>query len=347
MPPVIVLSQRNTNRNVLEDDLKKLARVFLSTIGLLVAADAYAGQTLKIGHVLPAKSQFSEAIRVMNEELQKRTAGAYTIEEYPASALGSGKAMLDGVKLGTIDMVMSSSGGALAQFNPEVGILDLMLLFRDEAHADAVLDGPIGAALLETFKAQDTVGLAWGENGFRHLTNSVRPVKVPADLKGLKIRLSESDIYKKAFQTLGAEPFALPFAQLYPALQNGQADGQENPITTMVGSKLQEVQKHITLSYHTYAPAAILINKDLFSELPPDHQAAFVEAAKAGAKASRDYVRKQDADGLATLKTSSIQITPNSDFDRTAFEAALKPFYDEYAKQFTMEKITAIKNVKP
>lgn len=326
--------------------MKTLTCALLSVLSL-VAADAQAGQVLKFAHVLPAKSQFSEAARVFNEELQKRTGGAYSIEEYPASALGSGTALLEGVKLGTIDMVMSSAGGALAQFNPAVGILDLMLLFRDEAHADAVLDGPIGAALLESFKDRDTVALAWGENGFRHLTNSVRPITTPADLKGLKIRLSESDIYKNAFKTLGAEPFALPFAQVYPALQSGRADGQENPITTIVGSKLHEVQKYITISNHTYAPAVILINKDFFADLPADHQKAFVEAARLGGKASRDFVRKGDAEGMVQLKASSITITPAATFDRAAFEAALAPFYAEYAKQFTMEKITAIKNVKP
>lgn len=326
--------------------MKRFSCSVLVAMGLFAATAAQAGQTLKVGHVLPKGSQFSEAIRVMNEELKKSTNGAYQLEEFPASALGSGQAMLDGVKLGTIDMVMSSAGGALAQFNPKVGILDLMLLFRDPAHADAVLDGPIGAELLESFKAQDTIGLAWGENGFRQLTNSVRPVKVPGDMKGLKIRLSESEIYKAAFATLGAETFPLPFAQLYPALQSGKADGQENPVTTIVGSKLQEVQKYITLSNHTYAPAAILINKDLFEGLPPDAQKAFIAAAKAGGKASRTFVRKRDEEGMAALKSSGIQITAGSDFNRAAFETALKPFYEQYAKQFTMEKITAIKNVK-
>ena len=326
--------------------MKRLSCAVLAVLGLLAATAAHAGQTLKVGHVLPKGSQFSEAVRVMNEELKKNTAGAYQLEEFPASALGSGPAMLEGVKLGTIDMVVSSSGGALAQFNPKVGILDLMLLFRDAAHSDAVLDGPIGTELLQSFRAQDTVGLAWAENGFRQLTNSVRPVKTPADLKGLKIRLSESDIYKDAFTTLGAEPFSLPFAQLYPALQSGKADGQENPVTTIVGSKLQEVQKYITLSDHTYAPAAILINKDSFDALPANVQKAFVEAAKAGAKASRAFVRKRDEDGMAALKASGIQITNGADFDRAAFEVALKPFYEKYAKQFTMEKIMAIKNTK-
>jgi len=313
---------------------------------LVASAGAQAQEKLRIGHVLPKGSQFSEAVRVMGEELQRRTNGKYVLEEHPASALGSGPAMLEGVKLGTIDMVVSSTGGALAQFNPAVGILDLMLLFRDEAHVDAVLDGPIGTALLESFKEVGVVGLAWGENGFRQLTNSLRPIRTPADIKDMKMRIAESELYKQAFMTLGAQPFTMPFAQLYPALKTGQAEGQENPITTIVGSKLHEVQSHITISHHTYAGAAILINKELFDEMPADVKAAFVEAARAGAKASRQFVRTRDREGFATLKASNITITPASEFDRVAFEKALEPFYKDAAKRFTEEKILAIKNSK-
>ncbi|CAO3432349.1 TRAP transporter substrate-binding protein [Azospirillum endophyticum] len=313
---------------------------------LMAAGNALAQEKLRLGHVLAKGSQFSEAVRVMNEELQRRTNGRYVIEEHPASVLGSGPAMLDGVKLGTIDMVMSSAGGALSKFNPKVGILDIALLFRDEGHADAVLDGPIGTSLLDTFKDQGVVGLAWGENGFRQLTNSLRPIKTPADLKGMKIRIAESELYKQAFETLGAQPFTLAFAQLYPALKSGQAEAEENPVTTIVSSKLQEVQSHITLSYHTYAPAAILINKELFDELPPDVKTAFVEAAKAGGKASRAFVRAGDKEGMKALQASGITITPTAQFDRAAFEQALQPFYAEMAKQFTAEKIQEIKAYK-
>lgn len=326
--------------------MKRITGVLAAVITIFAASQSQATETLKIGHVLPKGSQFSEAIKVMNEELAKSTNGQYQLEEYPASALGSGGAVLDGVRLGTVDMVMSSSGGSLSNFNPNVGILDLMMLFRGPAHADAVLDGPIGAELLETFKEQDTVGLAWGENGFRQLTNSVRPIKEPEDLKGLKLRLTASEIYKTAFTTLGANTFTLPFSQLYQALKSGEADAQENPVTTILGSKLQEVQKYITLSYHTYAPAVILINKDLFDEYPPEVQEAFVAAARAGGQASRDFVRNRDAEGIEVLKASGITITPAEEFNRAAFEKALEPFYAKYAEQFTMEKIQAIRDTK-
>jgi len=326
--------------------LKRITCVLATAFMMFSASHAQAAETLKIGHVLPKGSQFGEAIKVMNEELAKSTGGQYQLEEYPASALGSGGDVLDSVSLGTVDMVMSSSGGSLSNFNPKVGILDLMMLFRGPEHADTVLDGPIGTELLETFKDKNTVGLAWGENGFRQLTNSVRAVKEPADLKGLKIRLTASEIYKAAFTTLGAETFVLRFSQLYQALKSGEAQAQENPITTILGSKLHEVQKYITMSYHTYAPAVILINKDLFDEFTPEVQEAFVAAARAGGQASRDFVRKRDVDGIATMEAAGVTVTPAEEFNRAAFEEALAPFYATYGEKFGMDKIDAIRNTK-
>ncbi|MBF0562403.1 MAG: DctP family TRAP transporter solute-binding subunit [Alphaproteobacteria bacterium] len=324
--------------------MKRVLSVFLPAMMLLISGPVFAEQVLKAGHVLAPGSQFGAAITAMNEVLQKELGGKIRIQEYPASALGAGGAMLKNVELGTQDILISSAGGALGDFNPPVGILDLMLLFRDNAHAYAVLDGPIGKELLDTFKDKGMVGLAWAENGFRHLTNSKHPIRVPDDLKGIKIRLSESTIYKDAFKTLGAEPFSLPFAQVYQALQSGQADAQENPITTIVSAKLQDVQKFFTFSNHTYAPAAILINKEIFEEFDPATQAALRKAAVAGAVASREFVRKSDEAGLAKLKESGVAI--NTDFDRAAFEKALEPFYQSYSKQFPMDKIMAIKNTK-
>ena len=324
--------------------MKSLTALLFALAIVSATPTAQAQQILKLGHVLPSDSQFGAAARVFGEEIAKRTNNKFRIDENPGSKLGSGKAMLAALKLGTIELLISSSGGALEEFNPAVGILDLMLLFRNREHAYSVLDGPIGQDLLDSFKAQGVVGLAWAENGFRQLTNSKQPVKAPGDLKGMKIRLSESNIYKRAFETLGASPGLLPFAQVYSALQSGQYDGEENPVTTIANAKLYEVQKYITLSDHTYAPAAILINDDVFKDLSPDEQTIFLEAAHLAAKASRDYVKQHDEAGLTKLKEGGMVVS--TDFDRAAFEKALDPFYQEYAKRFTMEKIMAIKNTK-
>ena len=312
---------------------------------LLVSGAAQAEQILKCGHVLAANSQFSAAVKAMNEDIQKRTNGRYRIEEYPASALGSGPAMLEATKLGTQDIIISSTGGALSKFNPEAGLLDLVGLIKNNAHADAVLDGPIGKQLLDSFTKVNIKGLAFGEQGFRQLTNNVRPIFSPKDMAGLTFRLAESEIYVKAFQTLGAKTVTIPFAQVYQTLQSGRADGQENPIPTILSAKIQDVQKFATISNHTYAGALIGINLDLFNDMTPEDQKIFVEAAQKGALASRKFVRDQEAKGIEALKAAGMQV--NLEFDHAALTVALDPFYAEYSKVYGADKIAAIKAAAP
>lgn len=320
-------------------------KTLLAACLLLVSGSAQAEQVLKLGHVLAANSQFSAAVKVMNEEVQKRTNGRYRIEEFPASSLGSGPAMLEATKLGTQDMIISSTGGALSKFNPDVGLLDLVGLIKNNAHADAVADGLIGKQLLDSFAKQNIKGLAWGEQGFRQLTNNVRPISSPKDMVGLTFRLAESEIYTKAFQTLGSKTVTIPFAQVYQTLQSGKADGEENPIPTILSAKLQEVQKFATISNHTWAGALIGINQDVFNDMTPEDQKIFVEAAHKGALASRQFVRQQEAKGIEALKAAGVKV--NMEFDHAALTTALEPFYAEYAKIFGADKIAAIKAAAP
>lgn len=320
-------------------------RALVAACVLLVSGAAQAEQILKCGHVLAANSQFSAAVKAMNEEVQARTKGRYRIEEYPASALGAGPAMLEATKLGTQDIIISSTGGALSKFNPDAGLLDLVGLIKNNAHADAVLDGPIGKQLLDSFAKVNVKGLAFGEQGFRQLTNNVRSITSPKDMVGLTFRLAESEIYVKAFQTLGAKTVTIPFAQVYQTLQSGRADGQENPIPTILSAKIQDVQKFATISNHTYAAALIGINLDLFNEMTPEDQQIFVEAAQKGASASRKFVRDQEAKGIEAFKAAGMQVS--LEFDHAALTTALEPFYAEYSKVYGADKIAAIKAAAP
>jgi tripartite ATP-independent transporter DctP family solute receptor len=302
---------------------------------------AHAQVNVKVGHVLAANSQFSVIIKAMNDEIGARTNGKFKLVEYAASGLGTGPAMLEATKGGAQDMIISSTGGALSTFNPAIGILDLVGLIKNPAHADTVLDGPIGQELLDSFSTLGIKGLAWGENGFRHLTNSVRPVTGPKDIEGLKVRLSESKIYFRAFEILKAKPVSIPFSNLYQALQTGQVDAQENPVATIVDSKIYEVQKNLTVSGHSYAAAVIGASMDFFNDLSPAEQAIFIDAARKGAKASRDYVRGREKEGLDKIRAAGVTVTTN--FDHAAFVQALEPFYKEYAQVYTAAKIDAIK----
>jgi TRAP-type transport system periplasmic protein len=205
-----------------------LAAVFASA-----PLNAEPARTLKIGYILSTDSQLGAGAKAFVDELEKRTKGLIKVEQFPNSALGGEVEMLKGVQLGTVDLAFIT-GAPLPNILPEVGAFNIPFLFRDAAHAHAALDGPLGQDYLQKFRTKDLVALAWGENGMRHITNSKRAVRTAEDLKGLKLRLPQSEVMLAGFKALGADVAPLAFPQLYGALQSGQFDGQENPIATIL-----------------------------------------------------------------------------------------------------------------
>jgi TRAP-type transport system periplasmic protein len=159
----------------------------------------------------------------------------------------------------------------------DTGVLNIPFLFRDTAHAHAVLDGSIGESFRASFAAKDVVMLAWGENGLRHMTNSRHPITTPDDIKGLKMRVPQSEVLLRGFQALGVETAVLPFPQLYEALRAGAFDGQENPIATIRAAKFDQVQKFLTMSGHAYDPAVFIMSADLSNDLSADDKAGLAK----------------------------------------------------------------------
>src|SRR5512144_2684042 len=198
-----------------------LART-LATLALAAAAlaapAAFAQTTLKMNISLAQNSHYGVAIDTFAREVEKRTGGRYKIQNFYAGALGAERESVEGVQLGTLDLTLTSTG-PIPNFVPEVAILDIPFLFRDYAHARAVLDGPIGQEMLQKFPPKGIVALAWAENGFRHMTYSKRPVVVPADLKGLKMRTMENPIHIQAYKAFGIIPTPMAFTEVYTALQ--------------------------------------------------------------------------------------------------------------------------------
>ncbi|MCC7274701.1 MAG: TRAP transporter substrate-binding protein, partial [Alphaproteobacteria bacterium] len=263
------------------------------------------------------------------------------VEQFPASALGGEREMIESVQLGTLDAVITSSG-PVGNFVPEVAITDIPFLFRDTAHARAVLDGPIGEELLARFPAKGMVALAWGEQGFRHLTNGKRPVGAPEDMKGLKLRTMENQVHMLAFRTLGAAPTPMAWPEVIPGLQQGTIDGQENPISVIVSARLAEVQKHLTLTRHVFSPALIIVSRRLYDGQPDDGKAALKAAGKAAAAAMRRFVDDVETKGVEALRAQGMQVV--AAVDTAKFQAALAPAYAEYAKRFGQERIDRIRN---
>lgn len=315
-----------------------LAGAALLALGI---GGAQAQQALKLGYSLAPTSHYGVGATAMAETLEELSGGKFTIEQFPANALGGEREMVEGAQIGTVDLVITSTG-PVGNFVPDTLITDIPFLFRDYEHAHAVLDGPIGQEILAQFPNHGLVALAWGENGFRNLTNNVRPIRTPEDTQGLKVRTMENQVHMRAFQELGILPTPMAFPELFTALQQGTVDGQENPIGVILSANFSQVQDHLTLTQHVYSPALIIMSPMVWDGLSEEEKGWFMEAAKAGAAAMRQKVREDAENGVATLKEQGMQVV--EDPDRAAFETALAPAFAEFAERFGQDKIDAIRN---
>jgi TRAP-type transport system periplasmic protein len=333
-----------TTHFVFEKICLSVAKISIAFICLLAPASAQNLRVLKLGYILSTDSQMGAAGAVFADEIAKRTQGRYKVEQHPNSELGAGEIdMLKAVQLGTVDLAFIS-GAPLPNFLPEVGVFNIPFLFRDVTHAHAVLDGPIGQSYLGKFRDKDLVALAWGENGTRHITNSKHEIRSPDDLKGLKLRLPQSDVMLAGFKALGADVSLLSFDKLYGALQAGQFDGQENPIATIQASKFYQVQKYLSLTAHVYDPAIMFMSTDDFDGLSDEDKGSFREAARLAGEASRQYVAAADAKGVPQLAQEGMQVV--QDVDRGKFAAAMAPANVEYDRRFGGDLISKIRQFK-
>jgi tripartite ATP-independent transporter DctP family solute receptor len=257
--------------------------------------------------------------------------------------LGKGeRECIEGLQIGTIDLVATSTG-PVGGFVPQMLVVDLPFLFRDNRHVDKVLDGPIGKGLLKDLSKAGIKGIAFWENGFRNLTNNKHPVNKPEDVKGLKLRTMENEVHMDAFRTLGADPTPMTWGEVYTSLQQGVIDGQENPINIIRTHKIYEVNKYLALTGHVYSPALLLMNENKFKSLSPDLQKALMEAGKEAAKFERKFIRDNEAKMLEELKGFGMQVTYP---DKKLFRKATEPTYKKYEARFGKDLINKIVGTK-
>jgi TRAP-type transport system periplasmic protein len=276
---------------------------------------------------------------VFRDKLMALDGRRFVVDERGSGALGSENAVLAAAQSGAVDLTVIS-GGVVSSVVPELGVFDIPFLFRDVAHAKAVAQGPVGAAIAARFADKGLTLLALGKQGFRNITNSKHPIRTPADLKGLKIRVIPNDIYLMTFKALGAEAIPMEFPLVYAALKDGRLDGEENPIPTIASSRFYEVQKYITLTGHFFAPVAFIANRAMFEQLDPSDQAALIAAAKAGAEAT--WQAQLDAPKLEQLRKGGMEVIEK--VDRQPFLDALKPLEPEFEKRFGKDLLAAIRS---
>ena len=300
---------------------------------------ASADYNIKVAHASPAvDDRLEESLQSFKQNVEERTNGEVTISTYPASQLGGEREQLEGVQLGSIEMAVLA--GPIPGIYPQIMVFDLPYLFKNKQVAYEVLDGEFGQRILDEMLPQTGIrALAWGENGFRHFTNSLHPIESPDDLNGLKIRTMENPAHMEMVESLSANPTPMAFGEVYSALQQGVIDGQENPVSLIESMRFYEVQEHLTLDGHVYNPFTFIVNNDFFTSLPEEYQSILEEEARNWSDIERQLNTQQVERGIQTLKDSGMKIVELSDQEKQAFRDETQPVYDMYREQLGEEVI--------
>lgn len=303
---------------------------------------AMAATTIKLAHVVNEKDAFHACALKFKELVEAGSKGEIEIKIFPNATLGDERQLLESMRMGVVDSGIIT-GGPIINFLPEFGVFDLPFLFTSPQQAYKVLDGEIGKKLLAGMEKFGCKGLAYGERGFRNLTNSKRPVKTPEDMKGLKIRLMQNPIYVDSFKALGANAVPMAWTEALTALQQGTIDGQENPLNVIVAFNLFESQKYLTISQHAYAPNVIMMSMKVWNKFTPEQQKLLQESAQAAAEYNRKLDNDNGAQWLQFLKDKGMQVTEP---DIEAFRKAVEPVYRKYEAQFGKDLIKSILETK-
>ncbi len=301
------------------------AFVFLATLGF--SGIAHGKVALKLGHAVSDQHPYHMGAERFKEIVEKETGGEVEVSLFPNNQLGTGERdLLEGLQLGVVDVYVGSTG-PMGGFEKKFMLFDFPFLFKDKAQAYEVLDGEIGTYVMGLLDKIGIKGLAWYENGFRHFTNSKRPVNTPDDVKGLKLRTMENKIHMALWRAMGADPTPMAWGEVFTALQQGTVDGQENPVPIIYVQKIYEVQKHLALTGHVFSPAMIAIAKAKFDALPEAHRAVILKAARESALYQREQITRMEEEQVAKLKELGMEVTaPNV----APFREATKPVYDQF-----------------
>lgn len=320
----------------------------LTGLSLLSALPVRAAQfEIKLGHADPPDiytSRKAASSTVFKQMVETETGGAVAVNLFPAGQLGGEAQLAQATKLGSIQMSMLS--GPFSTFCAEAQVFDIPYLFPSYPVAWKVLDGPFAEELAqECLKKTGMRILEYGQVGFRNFTNSARPIKTPADLKGMKIRVMESPVYMSLIRSLGGAPTPVPWTETYTALQQKVVDGEENPVSSIKFAKLYEVQKYLTLDGHTYGVSFMLMNEKFFQGLPKEFQ-AIVKNAAATAHVVENGIDTLDSSiGIQFLRDKGMEVYVPTAKEKAAFrDAAQKPVIEYLEKQVGRSWIDKVLN---
>lgn len=314
-----------------------IAAVALVAAGL-VSAQTYTERTLKFGTQNAPGHPSVQGMEKFKSIVEAKSGGKIKVNLFPGGQLGNDQFHVSGLQGGTIEMTVMNSG-ILASQVPAFAIFDFPFMFESEAVADKIVDGSFGKKMHGRLEEKGIVGLAYWELGFRNMTNSKRPLNKVEDIAGLKLRVIPNPINLDWVKALDANPTPLPFPELYGALENKAVDGQENPIPTIKGSKLNEVQKHLALTKHVYNPQSVIISKKLWDTLNSDEKKLLGDAAQESAIFQRQTNRAALTKDLADLKAAGMLVTEFPSAETAKFVEKMKPVITKYATNVGAEVV--------
>lgn len=294
--------------------------------------------TLKSSDTHPDGYPTVEAVKFLGELVKERTSGRVAIEVYHSAQLGEEKDTIEQTRAGVIDMNRVSLG----PFNnivEETQAVSLPYVFKSIDHMHKVMDGPIGEEILKAFEAHDLVGLAFYDSGSRSFYNAKKPIASIDDLKGMKLRVIQSDVFVAMVNALGANAVPMPYGEVYSAIQTGVIDGAENNWPSYESSKHYEVAKHYTLDQHLIVPEVLVMSKTSWDKLSPEDQAIIKAAAKESVAKMRELWSAREAASEKTVRDAGSEVVV--EIDKQPFIDAMKPVYEQFVKSDKLKDLVS------
>jgi tripartite ATP-independent transporter DctP family solute receptor len=309
--------------------MKRLHNACLALLIALVPAGYSVAQIeIKLGHVGEPGSLFAKSSEEFARRANERLAGKAKVVVFGSSQLGGDRELLQKLKLGTVELALPST--VMSSESDLFGIFEMPYLVKDRKHMQAIEKEVFWPALAPEVEKRGLKVLAVWENGYRHITNNRRPIRLPSDLKDIKLRVPEGKWRVKMFQTYGANPSPMKFSEVFTALQTGVMDGQENPFSQIVSAKFQEVQKFLSLTGHVYTPAYLTAGSKKWATLPADVRKVLETTARELQQFVYATAEKDERELINVIKAAGVQI---NEADKNAFVAASRAVYEEFGKE--------------
>ena len=313
----------------------------LATVAALPAAAQVETRTITISNGVAETHPVANGVTAMQACFDERTGGAWTLSAHWSASLGNDLDATQALRSGTQEMVVTSTS-PLVGIEPALGVFDLPFLFANEQEADAILDGEFGQMISGRMEASGLVNLAYWENGFRNLTNSVRPVTKLEDLEGMRVRVMQNDIFLDTFSNLGTNAMPMAFGEVFTALETGTIDAQENPYVTIDTSQFFEVQDYLTETRHAYTPFMVLFSKPIFDTYSAEEQQILRDCALEGQTAQRQASRELSQQSLERVQEAGMAFNQLEPAEIERIREAVTSVYETHADTIGRDVVEAM-----